>query len=129
MIDHMGFGVGDYDAAKKFYTAVLAPLGYTPLMEASAEENPGGHPACGFGSDGKPAFWIGADGRTAPHLHIALTAPTRAAVDAFHAAALAGGATDNGPPGLRPNYHADYYAAFVIDADGHNIEAVSHSPA
>ncbi|TRW17828.1 VOC family protein [Glacieibacterium frigidum] len=129
MIDHFGFGVADYAVAKAFYTAALAPLGYTLVMEVAAADNPSGAPAAGFGRDGKPDFWIGGEGRTSPPMHVALTADTRAAVDAFHAAALVAGATDNGAPGLRPQYHANYYAAFVRDADGHNLEAVCHAPA
>lgn len=129
ILDHMGFGVGNYERAKMFYTATLAPLGITLLMEVPAEENRSGHAACGFGREGHPLFWIGAEGRTTPPVHIAFVARSRAAVDGFHAAALDNGATDNGAPGLRPNYHPDYYAAFVIDPDGHNIEAVCHASA
>ncbi len=128
MIDHFGCGVGDYAAAKRFYTAALAPLGYTLVMEASAAEAESGAAAAGFGRDGKPDFWIGAEGQTAPPLHVAIAADNRAAVDAFYQVAMAAGATDNGPPGLRPHYHPNYYAAFVRDADGHNIEAVCHAP-
>lgn len=128
MIDHFGCGVGDYDAAKRFYAAALAPLGYVLVMEVAAGDNASGAAAAGFGRDGKPDFWIGGEGRTSPPLHVAITAGSRADVDAFHAAAIAAGATDNGPPGLRPRYHPDYYAAFVHDADGHNLEAVCHAP-
>lgn len=128
MIDHIGFGVADYAAAKAFYTAALAPLGYGMVMEVTAEQAEAGAPAAGFGKDGKPDFWIGGEGRTTPPAHFAITADTRAAVDAFYAAALAAGATDNGAPGLRPHYHPEYYAAFVRDADGHNLEAVCHAP-
>jgi predicted lactoylglutathione lyase len=96
-------------------------------MEVSAEET-GDGAAVGFGADGKPFYWIGAgDGRSAP-VHVAFTAKSRAAVDAFYQAALKAGGKDNGPPGLRPHYHADYYGAFVLDVDGNNIEAVSHAP-
>ncbi len=129
ILDHMGFGVGDYERAKMFYTATLAPLGITLIMEVPAEENRSGHAACGFGRDGHPLFWIGAEGRTTPPVHLAFRAMTREQVDGFHVAALKAGATDNGAPGLRPRHHANYYAAFVIDPDGHNIEAVCHFPA
>lgn len=128
MIDHLGFGVADYDAAKRFYTAALAPLGYAVIMEVAADQTETGKPACGFGRDGKPDFWIAGEGRMIPPAHIAITAESRGAVDAFHAAALAAGATDNGAPGIRAHYHPDYYAAFVYDIDGHNLEAVCHAP-
>ncbi len=96
-------------------------------MEVSAEET-GDGAAVGFGADGKPFYWIGAgDGRSAP-VHVAFTAKSRAAVDAFYQAALKAGGKDNGTPGLRPHYHADYYGAFVLDVDGNNIEAVSRAP-
>lgn len=124
MIDHFGFGVGDYEAAKLFYAAALAPLGYRLLAEVAAEDNASGAAAAGFGRDGEPDFWIGAEGRTTPPAHFALIARTRAEVDAFHAAALSAGGRDNGGPGLRPQYGPDYYAAFVFDLDGHNLEAV-----
>lgn len=128
MLDHFGFGVADYVRAKAFYAAALAPLGATLVMEVGPEQTGSGSSACGFGRDGKPAFWIGGEGRTTPPMHVAIVARSRAEVDAFHRAALAAGATDNGPPGLRPHYHPSYYAAFVRDLDGHNIEAVCHSP-
>lgn len=128
IIDHFGLGVSDYERAKAFYAKVLAPLGIHLVMEATAHQTPSGHPACGFGRGGKPDFWIGAEGKTAPPTHIAFVARSRAEVDAFYSAALAEGATDNGAPGLRPHYHENYYGAFVRDLDGHNIEAVCHAP-
>lgn len=128
MIDHMGFAVSDYERAKTFYAKVLAPLGYELIMEIPAAVNPSGAPAAGFGENGKPDFWIGGEGKLAYPLHVAVVAKTRAAVDAFYKAALAAGARDNGAPGLRPHYHANYYGAFVLDHDGHNIEAVCHAP-
>ena len=128
MIDHIGFAVSDYERSKRFYTQALAPLGYALIMEVSAADNASGFPACGFGVDGKPDFWIGAEGGLAHPLHIAIATDSRAKVDAFHKAALAAGAKDNGKPGLRPQYHPNYYAAFVFDLDGHNIEAVCHTP-
>jgi catechol 2,3-dioxygenase-like lactoylglutathione lyase family enzyme len=126
MIDHVGFAVSDYARAKAFYQKALAPLGYVLVMEVAAEQNPSGHPAAGFGIGGKPDFWIGGEGRLEKPLHVAIAAKDRAAVDAFYHAAIAAGAQDNGAPGLRPHYHPDYYAAFVRDPDGHNIEAVCH---
>jgi catechol 2,3-dioxygenase-like lactoylglutathione lyase family enzyme len=127
IIDHFGFGVSDYERAKRFYAQALAPLGITFVMEVSPEINETGW-ACGFGRDGKPEFWIGGEGGTTPPMHVAFLASSRAAVRAFHEAALEAGAADNGAPGLRPHYHPDYYAAFVRDHDGHNIEAVCHAP-
>lgn len=129
MIDHVGFAVSDYEKAKAFYAKALAPLGYALIMEVPAEGNPSEAPAAGFGKGGKPDFWIGGEGKLEKPLHVAIVAETRAAVDAFHKAALAAGARDNGAPGLRPHYHPNYYGAFVLDPDGHNIEAVCHSPA
>jgi catechol 2,3-dioxygenase-like lactoylglutathione lyase family enzyme len=126
IIDHFGFGVADYARSKAFYEAVLAPLGMTVVMETPGEVTESGAIACGFGRDGKPQFWISAEGKTAPRIHVAFTAASRDHVDAFHEAALAAGARDNGAPGLRPHYHPNYYGAFVLDPDGHNIEAVYH---
>jgi catechol 2,3-dioxygenase-like lactoylglutathione lyase family enzyme len=127
MIDHIGFSVSDYARAKAFYTAALAPLGYTVVMEVGSGETESGYVAVGFGRDGKPDFWIGGEGGLRGVLHVAIAADNRAAVDAFHKAALAAGGADNGGPGLRPHYHPSYYAAFVLDPDGHNIEAVCHT--
>ena len=127
MLDHIGFSVSDYAHAKAFYEKALAPLGYVIAMEVQQDANDA--KAAGFGIDGKPDFWIGGEGKLNKPVHIAFAARDRAAVDAFYKAALAAGGTDNGPPGLRPHYHASYYAAFVLDPDGHNIEAVCHKPA
>lgn len=125
IIDHVGLGMSDFARAKTFYAAVVAPLGIALVMEVSPEQN-GGVAAAGFGRNGKPDFWIGSDGKTTPPMHVAFRAESRMQVRAFYDAALAAGATDNGPPGLRPHYHPNYYAAFVRDLDGHNIEAVCH---
>lgn len=129
MIDHIGFPVSDYERAKAFYARALAPLGYRLIMEIGADKTESAYPAAGFGANGKPDFWIGGEGGIDPPLHVAIAAKDRASVDAFHAAALAAGGRDNGPPGLRPHYHPHYYGAFVLDPDGHNIEAVCHTPA
>ena len=127
MIDHLGLSVSDYEAAKAFYAKALAPLDYSLIMEVTAEQT--GHAAAaGFGADGKPDFWIGGEGAMNKPVHVAILAKDRATVDAFYKAAIAAGGRDNGPPGLRPHYHANYYAAFVLDPDGHNIEAVCHAP-
>lgn len=127
MIDHVGFSVSDYPRAKAFYTKTLAPLGYKLVMEV--QQNPADPPAAGFGADGKPDFWIGGEGGLNKPLHIAIAAKDRAAVDAFYKTAMENGAKDNGPPGIRAHYHPNYYGAFVIDPDGHNLEAVCHAPA
>ena len=127
MIDHIGFSVSDYSRAKAFYTSALAPLGYSLIMEVTQEQS-GQDPAAGFGVDGKPDFWIGGEGGLNKPVHVAIRAESRDMVDAFYKAAMAAGGRDNGAPGLRPHYHPNYYGAFVLDPDGHNIEAVCHAP-
>lgn len=128
MIDHVGFAVADAEASRRFYEAALAPMGIRLLMTVPAEENGSGGTAHGFGKDDNPFFWVGDNERVGEGTHVAFRVDTRAEVDAFHAAALAAGAGDNGAPGLRPRYHPHYYAAFVFDPDGLNIEAVCHRP-
>jgi catechol 2,3-dioxygenase-like lactoylglutathione lyase family enzyme len=127
MIDHLGFSVSDYAGAKAFYEKALAPLGYTLIAEVTAQES--GQPVAGFGSDDKADFWIAGEGRLEKPVHVAILAQDRPTVDAFYRAALDAGGRDNGAPGLRPHYHPNYYAAFVLDADGYNIEAVCYAPA
>jgi catechol 2,3-dioxygenase-like lactoylglutathione lyase family enzyme len=127
MLDHLGFTVTDYPRSRAFYSEALAPLGFGVVMEVTRDMT-GGYEGCGFGPPGRPQFWVGAGtGEAGRGMHIAFTAQTRAQVDAFYAAALAAGGSDNGAPGLRPHYHPDYYGAFVIDPDGHNVEAVCHA--
>jgi catechol 2,3-dioxygenase-like lactoylglutathione lyase family enzyme len=121
MIDHAGIPVTDISKSKAFYRDALAPLGYAIIMEFDD--------AVGFGVPPKPDLWIGSTARSGAPTHIAFHADTRAKVDAFHKAALAAGGKDNGPPGLRPHYHANYYGAFVLDPDSNNVEAVCHAPA
>ena len=119
-LDHVGLDVSDYETSKAFYEKVLAPLGMQLLMEPVADVG-------GFGDD-FPFFWIGKRDRGPDSgVHVAFTAENRETVDAFHAAALEAGATDNGGPGLREIYHPDYYGAFVLDPDGNNVEAVCHT--
>lgn len=126
MIDHIGFSVSDLAASRGFYEGALAPLGLSVIMEVT-EEMTGGHGAhLGFGRDGNPFFWIGTGGPASTGTHVAFAAADQAMVDAFHKAAMAAGGTDNGAPGLRPQYHPGYYGAFVLDPDGNNIEAVFH---
>jgi catechol 2,3-dioxygenase-like lactoylglutathione lyase family enzyme len=128
MIDHVGFHVSDIGAARSFYETALKPLGYRVLAELTAEMT-GGPIVLGFGAQAhEPDFWLSSGEATAPATHVAFRVDTREAVRAFHAAALAAGGTDNGEPGPRPHYHPNYYAAFVRDPDGHNIEAVCHLP-
>ncbi len=131
MLDHMGIAVADFEASKAFYERVLAPLGYGPVMEVTPEMTGSDARHMGFGARGKPDFWIGVGSQlpaTRDGVHVAFSARSRAAVDAFYAAALAAGARDNGAPGIRAHYHPNYYGAFVIDPNGHNIEAVCHAP-
>jgi len=125
VLDHVGIPVSDYQLSKGFYMRVLKPLGYGLVLEVASPET-GGKSNAGFGPAGKPAFWIGTGTPLKGRVHFAFTAKSRNAVDAFYKAALEGGGRDNGPPGLRPHYHENYYGAFVLDPDGHNIEAVCH---
>jgi len=127
IVDHLGLAVTDFAGALSFYERALAPLGISVVMRVTKEES-GGYEGAGLGRDGKPSFWLSAEGTTRPPLHIAFLAEDRAAVDAFYKAALAAGAKDNGPPGIRAHYHPNYYGAFVRDPEGHNIEAVCHRP-
>ena len=128
MIDHIGFPVSDFERSKAFYLKALAPLDYGLVMEMMQDRPPGEAPAAGFGAKGKPDFWIGGEGGLDKPLHVAIVAKDRAIVDAFYKAAIAAGGRDNGAPGIRTHYHANYYGAFVLDPDGHNIEAVCHKP-
>ena len=120
ILDHIGFAVNDPKRSKEFYTKALAPLGIAVVMEYEDW--------IGMGRDGRPQFWFGGGDQGVGPIHLAFTARNREEVHAFHAAALKAGGTDNGAPGLRPHYHPDYYGAFVLDPDGHNIEAVCHAP-
>lgn len=125
MIDHTGVIVSDFERGKAFYRQTLAAIGYELLMEVTAAQS-GSKDFAGFGEQGKPDFWLSGGIPNQPPMHVAFRVQNRAMVDAFYQAAIAAGATNNGPPGLRPHYHAHYYGAFVRDADGHNIEAVCH---
>ena len=131
MIDHTGVSVSDYARSKAFYTLALGAIGYAVLMEVPSTLTGRGD-AAGFGDAGaappKPDFWIGLGTPNRPPVHVAFRVRQRAQVDAFHAAGLASGGSDNGAPGIRAHYHPGYYAAFVRDPDGHNIEAVCHAP-
>jgi catechol 2,3-dioxygenase-like lactoylglutathione lyase family enzyme len=123
MFDHVKFGVSEYAASKSFFLKALEPLGVTVLQEGPPTygvelgQKAGKASLCLYQTDEKPA-----------HLHLAFAADDRQQVEAFYRAALDAGGKDNGPPGVRPHYHANYYAAFVIGPDGHNIEVVCHEP-
>ena len=119
MFDHIGFAVRDLAKTREFYTAALEPLGFSTRFERDG--------LVAFGRPGRPQLWFYARDGAPTGVHIALEAETRAQVDAFHAAALAAGGTDNGAPGLRPQYRPTYYGAFVFYPDGHNLEAVCHA--
>ena len=121
MLDHIKLFVSDVDRSKAFYELAFQPLGYRVLLEPA----PG---IVGMGRD-FPNFWLAQAEGSSTTAHVAIRADTRSVVDEFHAAALAAGGTDNGAPGLRPQYHPSYYGAFVHDPDGNNIEAVCHDPA
>lgn len=129
MMDHIGLTVSDAARVADFYAAALAPLGVSKQMEVT-EEMTGGHGFhVGFGVSESPFFWIGTGKTANSGVHVAFAAADRAAIDAFYKAALAAGARDNGTPGLRAEYHPNCYAAFVLDADGNNIEAVCRTGA
>jgi catechol 2,3-dioxygenase-like lactoylglutathione lyase family enzyme len=121
LLDHVTIGVSNVERSMKFYDRALRPLGIVRLY-AEAEEY------AGYGISPKAFFWIGSKEMPQTGAHIAFTAPDRATVDRFHDEAIAAGGRDNGRPGIRPHYHAHYYGAFVLDPDGHNIEAVCHTP-
>lgn len=123
MFDHVGFEVRDLEKSKKFYENALAPLGVKLIADLKEWG------AAGFGTD-RPRFWLGSGkpSNGTDELHICFSAKNRAEVHAFYEAAIAAGAKDNGKPGLRTEYHEHYYGAFVLDFDGHNIEACCHHP-
>ena len=121
MIDHIVVNVRDLKASRRFYDQALAPLGYRLIKEF-----PGG---IGYGMGAKADFWMMQREPRSAEVHVAFACGTRSLVDAFHAAALAAGGKDHGAPGTRAHYHADYYGAFVLDPDGHNLEAVCHESA
>ena len=123
IFDHVGIKVSDFGKAKDFYVAALGTLGIKLLAEFEF----GGKHYAGFGDD-HPSFWIDDNVATLSKTHVAFRAGSRATVGAFYTAALSAGGRDNGPPGIRAEYSENYYAAFVFDPDGNNIEAVCHAP-
>ncbi|MDH2432591.1 VOC family protein [Pokkaliibacter sp. MBI-7] len=130
MIDHLSTYASNYPLTKAFYDAAFAALGLSVQMELVTEWD-AAFPTrrmCAYGPIGKPVFWVIESHEPSTPRHVAFSAGSRAQVEAFHAAGLAAGGEDNGKPGLRPHYHADYYGAFLLDPDGNNVEAVCHSP-
>jgi catechol 2,3-dioxygenase-like lactoylglutathione lyase family enzyme len=127
MIDHTSVAVTDIKKSKAWYIAALEPIGYKVIKEVPASVTGDGD-AVGFGEPPKPDFWLG-EGKPGTPIHVAFRAEQRSQVDAFYKAAIRAGGTDNGPPGIRAHYHPNYYGAFVLDPDGHNIEVVCHSAA
>lgn len=129
MIDHIGIAVGDIEASRQFYEAALKPLGIAVRTEVTPDQTGDGSTALGFGGEGDQGFfWIGDDGKGGGGTHIALAADRHEEVDLFYQAAIAAGGRDNGKPGPRPHYGPDYYAAFVCDPDGNNLEVVCNKP-
>ena len=128
MLDHVGFAVADVAKSRVFYEAALAPLGIALLQTITPEMTGDGSTVLGFGKDEHPFFWVGDGEKVGEGTHIAFAAASHAEVQGFYAAAIAAGGRDNGGPGIRAHYHPNYYAAFVYDPDGMNIEAVSHRP-
>jgi catechol 2,3-dioxygenase-like lactoylglutathione lyase family enzyme len=121
VFDHVSVNVSDYEVSKRFYEQTLAPLGYSVQLELAEWK------MAGFGTEGVASdFWIGEREPLAMGVHVAFQAPDHATVDAFHAAGVAAGGTDNGSPGIREQYHPTYYGAYVLDPDGNNVEAVCH---
>lgn len=120
MLDHILFNVRDLEKSKVFYKAALAPLGYELIYEVNG--------SVGFGADGNIDFCLQGGKQIVPGIHFAFRSDSRAKVRAFYEAAIEAGGKDNGPPGIREHYHSNYYGAFVIDINGHNIEAVCHNP-
>lgn len=120
IIDHIGLTVSNYQASKAFFTQALAPLDITLVKEVMGWG--------GFGKAGKPEFWFGEKAGPQMTIHVCFVADSREQVRQFYAAALRAGASDNGAPGVRAHYHPNYYGAYVIGPDGHNIEAVCHRP-
>jgi catechol 2,3-dioxygenase-like lactoylglutathione lyase family enzyme len=125
MLDHTGLKVSNTSRSKEFYDAALKPMGYEVIMEIPKERT-NGIVVIGYGVPPKPDFWISEGKPNDPKIHVAFRAESHQQVNAFYEAALQAGGTDNGAPGPRPHYHENYYGAFVLDPDGHNIEAVCH---
>jgi catechol 2,3-dioxygenase-like lactoylglutathione lyase family enzyme len=128
ILDHIEFAVADAERSRHFYEAALRPFGLTVILRVGPERTRTGGTRYGLGRDGYPRIWFHDGEAPGSSIHLALATTDRRVVDAFHAAALAVGGRDNGAPGLRERYHPNYYAAFVLDPDGHNIEGVCQVP-
>jgi catechol 2,3-dioxygenase-like lactoylglutathione lyase family enzyme len=128
ILDHIEFGVANAERSRRFYEEALRPFGMTVILRVGPERTRTGGTRYGLGRDGYPRIWFHDGEAPGSPMHLALAATDRRVVDAFHAAALAAGGTDNGAPGVRGRYHPDYYAAFVLDPDGNNIEGVCQVP-
>jgi catechol 2,3-dioxygenase-like lactoylglutathione lyase family enzyme len=131
MIDHLSSYTTHFPDARAFYQAALAEIGYAVQAEMALADDPDlpGRRMCAFGPSGRPVFWVIESLERASPRHVAFAAESRATVDAFHRAGQAAGGQDHGAPGLRPIYHEHYYASFLTDPDGNNVEAVCHSAA
>ena len=127
MIDHIGIAVSDIERSRKFYEAALGALGMSVNMEVGPDQTESGGTALGFGARDEKIFWIADQERPGEGTHVAFRVERREQVDAFHAAGVKAGGRDNGAPGLRPHYGPNYYAAFICDPDGANIEAVCYA--
>ena len=127
MIDHVGIAVSDAERSRIFYDELLAAIGLQRLITIPAADNPSGGEAHGYGRNDDPFFWIGDNEAVGEGTHIASRVENRAQVHAFHSAGLRAGGRDHGGPGLRPHYGPSYYAAFILDPDGINVEAVCHA--
>ena len=128
VLDHIEFAVRDAEASRRFYELALAPLGITRIITVGPQRTRTGGTRHGFGKDAYPTLWIHDNEPPGAGTHIAFAAPNRTLVDAFHEAALEAGGSDNGPPGIRARYHEHYYAAYVLDPDGINVEVVCQQP-
>ena len=128
IIDHVEFSVRNAEASRNFYEKALAPLGFTRIISVGPDRTLSGGTRHGFGKDGYPSIWIHDNETPGTGTHIAFAAQDRDLVDAFFQAALNAGGIDNGPPGIRMHYHANYYAAYVLDPDGINVEVVCQHP-
>jgi catechol 2,3-dioxygenase-like lactoylglutathione lyase family enzyme len=128
ILDHIEFTVADAERSRRFYEEALRPFGMTVIIRVGPERTRTGGTRYGLGRDGYPRIWFHDGGARGSPMHLALATIDRRVVDAFHAAALAAGGMDNGAPGIRERYHPNYYAAFVLDPDGNNIEAVCQAP-
>lgn len=126
MLDHLNLGVSDVERSRSFYTAALGAIGIEELLVFGPEMTASGTKIIGYGAGRKPFFWIVDGQRVGENTHVAFAVDSRAQVQTFYEAALGAGGTDNGAPGLRPEYHDNYYGAFVLDPDGVNVEAVYH---